>query len=277
MKTIEQSGMRVHPIADIFPPLADAEYRELSQDIAEKGLLDDIVVYEGQILDGRHRYRSCIENGIEPRFRNYRGDDPVGHVLSRNLHRRHLTAGQRALIAAELADEKPGRARSGAQNCALTHDQAAKLCNISSRQVDKASILLNAVTRGRATEQLLESVRSSRLSLNRAEKIARLPKNQQLEVLVGGSSVDSRARRQASGPVPERTGRTDTQAELLAAAVARAARRALKAGKNSPKFWDSLANLCKSASSVFAETAQRLASTSVAPTYTSIDMPVEEL
>ena len=229
-----------------------------------------------QILDGRHRYRACIENGIEPRFRKYEGDDPVGAVLALNLHRRQLTPGQRALIAAELADEKPGGARTKAQKCALTHADAAELCNISARQVDKASAFLNAVARGRAAKQLLESVRSSRLSLNRAETIARLPRNQQLDILAGGNPVNSRVRRQADRLGSEQPAETDIQAELLAAELARLARRAQRAGKNSPKFWDSLANLCKSASSVFAETAQRLASTSVAPTCTSIGMPVED-
>ena len=107
----EHAAARVHPLSDIFPAMPDAEYRQLAKDIARNGLLEEIVLYEDQILDGRHRYRACIDNGIEPRFRKYEGDDPVGAVLALNLHRRQLTPGQRASIAAELADaEKPGGA-----------------------------------------------------------------------------------------------------------------------------------------------------------------------
>ena len=81
----EQLAIRVHPLSDIFPAMPDAEYRQLVKDIARNGLLEDILLYDEKILDGRHRYRACIDNGIEPRFRNYEGDDPVGAVLVRNF------------------------------------------------------------------------------------------------------------------------------------------------------------------------------------------------
>jgi hypothetical protein len=47
-------------------------------------------LYEGQILDGRNRARACEALGIEPETRVYAGDDPVGFVISRNLHRRRF-------------------------------------------------------------------------------------------------------------------------------------------------------------------------------------------
>jgi ParB-like chromosome segregation protein Spo0J len=60
--------------------------RELAGDIAERGLIDPIVPYDGRILDGRCRYRACLMVGVEPRFENY----PLGYVASRNVQRRHL-------------------------------------------------------------------------------------------------------------------------------------------------------------------------------------------
>ena len=57
---------------------------------------------EGKILDGRNRYRACVELGIEPETTNYTGNDPVGFSLSLNLHRRHLTSDQRAAIAVDV-------------------------------------------------------------------------------------------------------------------------------------------------------------------------------
>ena len=54
----------------------------------------------GRILDGRNRYLACQQLEIEPRFAEWAGEgDPTVWVLSEDLHRRHLTASQRAAIA----------------------------------------------------------------------------------------------------------------------------------------------------------------------------------
>jgi len=59
------------------------------------GLREPITVFEDMILDGRNRYRACLEAGIEPTSTAYIGDDPQGFVVSMNMHRRHLTAEQK--------------------------------------------------------------------------------------------------------------------------------------------------------------------------------------
>jgi hypothetical protein len=168
-----------HWAADIFPLMDETDYNELKADIAQNGLREEIVIYQGQILDGRNRYRACVESGVVPRFREHKGDHPVEFVVSLNLLRRHLNTSQRAVIAAELADLKQGGERSKAQNCALTHAQAAERLSVSPRQVDKASALLNAEEGGRAATDLMTQVRSGKMSLNKAEQIVRLGEAQQ--------------------------------------------------------------------------------------------------
>lgn len=91
-----------HPVADLFPMLPPDELQELADDIAERGLLQPIVLDgEGRILDGRNRYAACQVHGIAPGFVTYEGDDPDGYALSVNLARRMLSKGQKAMIAAE--------------------------------------------------------------------------------------------------------------------------------------------------------------------------------
>jgi hypothetical protein len=148
-----KTGLTLHPAAKIFPQMDRVSYEELKADIGRNGLREKIVIYEDEILDGRHRYRACIEAGIEPSFRQHEGDDPVGFVVSMNLHRRQLNASQRAMIAAGLATFKRGGGRSKAQNRALTHAQAAERFSVSERQVDKGSALLKAEASGRATSE----------------------------------------------------------------------------------------------------------------------------
>lgn len=93
-----------HPVADLFPMLPEDELRDMAADIAERGLLQPIVLdAEGRILDGRNRYAACEMAGIEPDFETYRGADPGGYALAVNIARRHLTTGARAIIAAKAA------------------------------------------------------------------------------------------------------------------------------------------------------------------------------
>ena len=88
------SNIRVHEYALIFPAMPEQQFSDLIDDIRNNGLIEAIWLYEDQILDGRHRYLACMECGIEPSFRNYEGNDPVGFVLSLNARRRHCTQQQ---------------------------------------------------------------------------------------------------------------------------------------------------------------------------------------
>ena len=75
--------MRFHPICLLFPRMTDDELRELADDIRQNGLLHDIVLYEGKILDGRNRYLACPMAGVKPRFVQWDGEGspaPVGHL-----------------------------------------------------------------------------------------------------------------------------------------------------------------------------------------------------
>lgn len=107
-----------HRYANIFPLMEGEAFERLAADILDNGLIEPVVLYDGAILDGRNRYRACQHVGVPARFVEYDGDNPLGFVISKNRHRRHLTSSQLAAIAvqqeelmAELAAE--ARARQG--------------------------------------------------------------------------------------------------------------------------------------------------------------------
>jgi hypothetical protein len=183
----DESTFEPHPLAGLFPPMGRHEYEELKADIRRRGLQVPIVLHEGRILDGRNRYLACKELGIPPSFINYEGDDPVGFVASMNCHRRHLNRSQLAMIAARLADSKPGGDRSKPHNCGLSHGRVATQFGVSKRLVDMASALLNAVASGQGRE-LAEQVFIGEMALNKAMRLLKLAQ-------LGGSSVRTRQSR----------------------------------------------------------------------------------
>lgn len=95
--------LSAHEAADIFPMLDAKRHAELREDIRAHGLRQPIVVHEGKILDGRNRYRACVEEGVEPRFVAWEGGDPFAFVWSLNGARRDLTDAQRYLCQRDCA------------------------------------------------------------------------------------------------------------------------------------------------------------------------------
>jgi ParB-like chromosome segregation protein Spo0J len=94
----------------LLPALSSDEFTALKADIATHGVLVAVEVDEaGNLLDGHHRVRAWTElraEGIRvgdyPRVvRRFDSEDErIGHVLSLNLTRRHLSvSGRRALVA----------------------------------------------------------------------------------------------------------------------------------------------------------------------------------
>jgi hypothetical protein len=106
-----------HPLADIFPLMEGEEFDALVDDIKKTDRLhDEIVLYEGKILDGRNRYRACLAAGwpldrIEGHCYRYEALgyklSPLAYVCAKNLLRRHLTAEQKRDVIAALIRTDP--------------------------------------------------------------------------------------------------------------------------------------------------------------------------
>lgn len=97
-----------HPFAARFPLIGDSEMRALADDIRRHGQQEPIWTYQGTVLDGRNRLVACAHVGVTPTMREWQprpGETPVSFIVSRNLHRRHLTQSQRAALAVEMERE----------------------------------------------------------------------------------------------------------------------------------------------------------------------------
>jgi hypothetical protein len=165
--------VQFHPLADIVPLIEGAEFQTLVEDIREQGLNKSIVMYQGKVLDGRNRWRACCIIGIDKvkgfRTREYEGNDPLGHVISANVTRRHLNESQRAMVAAKLANMRQGE-RTDLKSANLqkvAQAAAAERLNVSVRTIASA-----AKVRSAGTTELITAVEQGRIAVSAAAKVA---------------------------------------------------------------------------------------------------------
>jgi ParB-like chromosome segregation protein Spo0J len=88
-------SLRINPeYAKLLPKMSDEEFAELKASIETEGQHYPIVANENlEVLDGHHRFRACVELGIEPDFEVRRFEDKLlekKFVIEANLRRRHL-------------------------------------------------------------------------------------------------------------------------------------------------------------------------------------------
>lgn len=115
--------MKIHPLCQCVPAMTNHEFDDLVADMKANGYDNrfPVVLLDGAILDGRHRWKAAAKAEVTAKTIEYKGDDPAGFVLRSN-RRRNLTASQRAAMAAELLPaieleaakrEKSGKADPG--------------------------------------------------------------------------------------------------------------------------------------------------------------------
>ena len=177
------SNYQPHPAAELFPMMPPDQYEAFKEDIRKNGFQQDVVLYKGQILDGRNRYKAAIDLGMLDDLPIAEMDDdtdidPYQWVISRNLHRRHLNESQRAAIATKLATLGKGKpSDDNTQICVFTQKQAAEMLQVSPRSVQHARTVLD-----HGSQELIEAVEQGKVAVSKAAAVARdVPQEQQLQ------------------------------------------------------------------------------------------------
>jgi len=231
----------IHPAADLFPKMGRAEYETLKADIQANGLRSAIVFWRGQLIDGRHRIQACDELGIN--WENFAEEtgadkDPVTEALSLNLHRRHLSLSQLAMVADKVRgiyDEegKESRKRKPKDSVVAnlpqqtdsiirpmeskkSRDKAAEAVGVSGKLADAAKKV-----RSKGTAELQQAVESGDVSVTAAALVADLPAEKQTEIVSRDSVKESAAdmREQKRRAAAEAKGADEQAVKVLLAAA----------------------------------------------------------
>ena len=110
---------------------------------------------------------------LEPSFQKFPEDrDALADVISANLHRRHLNETQRGIVASKIANMRRGGKEANPSkdgNANVSQANAAKLLNVSTKTVERASKLVNSGIPELVTHAEQGMVKSGRCAQVRGE------------------------------------------------------------------------------------------------------------
>lgn len=176
--------MKSHTYAKILPEMTGEDLQSLADNIKQTGQVEEIVLLDGDILDGRNRFAACKIAKVEPRFREFGdrksdGKDPLAFVFALNLPRRNLSKEQRATAAAEFAAEsergRPKEVKEG-EKPATTQQEAADMFNVPLADVKRAANVLK-----KGSPELKKAVKDGKVKLSKAASVTSKPKEKQLK------------------------------------------------------------------------------------------------
>lgn len=189
----------VHPFADRFPLIEGEEFEDLVSDIKRNGQREPVVLnHDGSVLiDGRNRYRACMAAGQEPKLRRlgpeYTEAMTLDFIISVNVERRHLDAGQRSFLALDYEAAYAEAAKRGRpigdNGTTVSNKTPADLRELTSQPIApqsrrdressaRAAKATGASGRGvqqakavqRDAPDLAEKVRTGQIALDRADR-----------------------------------------------------------------------------------------------------------
>ena len=120
-----------HPQSELFPRMTSEEFGALVESMKTNGFDKSfpILTFEGQIVDGWHRYHAAEKAGVTPEFRVWRGSKSSlqTFVIYANSTRRHLSksAHAAALVKARL------------QGLAMSNKEISRVSGVSQATVSE--------------------------------------------------------------------------------------------------------------------------------------------
>lgn len=154
--------------------MSDEDFQSLKDSIEAVGVLNPITLFEGQVIDGWHRYQAATELMMDcPSVELDPAIDPKGFVIGQNKARRHITLAQLGIAVSAVHRWAPaGKPRTECE--VKTNAEMAKLAGVSERTISQAKEVQE-----KAAPEVVEAVKAGTIGLPKAVAIAKLPKAEQ--------------------------------------------------------------------------------------------------
>lgn len=123
MSKISKETFKIKPtFRDLIVPLSEEEFSGLEKDILYYGCTDPLIVWDGWLLDGHHRYLICTKNNVGFNIHEITNiEDDLGAmrwIINRQLKKRNLDPEKRLEYAFkdyELAQEEAANRKKSTQ------------------------------------------------------------------------------------------------------------------------------------------------------------------
>jgi len=192
-------GLKVKKeLAELWPPLPPDEFEELKKSLAERGLLEPIVVNENnEVIEGHQRLLAWISLGKkEPpviRRVNTGGDlaKEIALSVEYNARRRHLVKSELAIIVARAfkrIEEITQKKLFVANNINTSNPETSLEKETITKVAERVGISQPTLTKAmkvveKGTPEVQRAVEKGELSVERAYKIVQHPPEEQKKLL----------------------------------------------------------------------------------------------
>lgn len=163
-------------------PLNQEEKELLKKSLLREGCRDALVVWNGVILDGHHRYEICKRHDIDFRVANIELEDRNSAkiwIIENQFGRRNLSNFQRAELALKLKPMIEAKARErqkGGQGGALLRQNSDKAIDTKKKLASQAEVShdtiwkVEKIKESNPSENTINQLRTGELSINQAYK-----------------------------------------------------------------------------------------------------------
>lgn len=202
---LEKEDLKDHPLATLFPEMEAEEYGKFLKDIRENTQNEPVVLLEEDgvkyVLDGRHRAKAARETGIPLKAKMFDGKSPLDFVVSSNVHRRHMTPSQRAMVAAKiLNDPRYGIREAAEERIREGGRRGAEVVNSGVASPDATP-----VNQAKATEQAAALVGASGASTERAVYVMKHGTEDDVKDVLDGKATVAAKKREVQEKMSRQT------------------------------------------------------------------------
>lgn len=191
--------LKQHALSAAFPAMSADDFQALKDSIEHIGVQNPITVFDGEVIDGWHRYRAANDLGMDcPQV--VLGDvDPREFVVAQNKARRHVTQAQLAMATTAVYAWKPAHREKVGTECPLTKSTAelAAISGVGERTIKQAKAVQT-----KAAPEVVEAVKSGEIGLPKAVAIASLPKEEQAAAIAQPAPKKEAPAKQTPAPAP---------------------------------------------------------------------------